>query len=148
MLAFFPELLDIEEPLLKEDWTQCNENIFQLPYEGVTRHTHPKVPPHTFHSDSRSSYNQFCSFNIQEYKYAVEKLRASYYLNTSSAEAIKSANIALMSDLTFNDSILKAVVLQTGVNTNSSNAKKNKNTFLFRYDENLGKKNAIASANI
>lgn len=43
MLAFFPELLSIDEPLLKEDWTQFNEDFFELPFEGVTRHSHPNV---------------------------------------------------------------------------------------------------------
>lgn len=43
MLPFFPELLEITEPLLKEDWTQANEEIFQLPFENVTKFSHPKV---------------------------------------------------------------------------------------------------------
>lgn len=141
MLAFFPELLDIEEPLLKEDWTQCDEEIFQLPFEGVTKHTHPKVISLYFMNKNFNTSPLYDSqklfrllWILKEYKYAVEKLRTAYYSNTTSVEAIKSSNTALMSDLTFNDSILKAVVLQTGVNMNDTDMGKYKKTFLFRFD--------------
>lgn len=49
-IAFFQELLEIEEPLLKEDWTQFNEKIFQLPFEGVLNSTHPNVISMQIHS--------------------------------------------------------------------------------------------------
>lgn len=62
----------------------------------------------------------------------MEKLRAAYFSSTTSVESIKSANIALMSDLTFTDSILKAVILQAGVNTNGPVKSQYKNTFIFR----------------
>lgn len=67
----------------------------------------------------------------------MEKLRAAYYTNTTSVEAIKSANIALMSDLWIADSVLKAAVLQTEANTRSTNQSQHKNTFLFRLDRKI-----------
>ena len=62
----------------------------------------------------------------------MEKLRLAYFSNTTTIDAIRRANIALMSDLMFSDGILKAAVLQA--NANNKNVDKNgaKNTFLYR----------------
>lgn len=63
----------------------------------------------------------------------VETLREVYYSDADNIDAIKSANIAVMSDLTFDDSIIKAVLLQAIANNNKSTAESEpKNTFLFR----------------
>lgn len=73
---------------------------------------------------------------FQEYEQAVEKLRIAYFSNKTDIDAIKRANIALLSDANFGDSVIKAVVLQTIANNNNKNSAQNqsqKNTFLFRF---------------
>lgn len=55
------------------------------------------------------------------------KLRDAYYSDSTDPEVIRRENIALMSDLNFGDSVLKAVKLQ--VNANG----RKKNTFYLRY---------------
>lgn len=62
----------------------------------------------------------------------VETLRNTYYSRADSVDAIKHANIALMSDLSFDDSVIKAALLQGIANNNNSTA--GKNTFLFRLE--------------
>ena len=70
---------------------------------------------------------------LQEYQQAMEILRNEYYRNETNETAIKNANIALMSDIVFGYSILKAVGLQAIANTNSVRQNgQHKNTFLFR----------------
>lgn len=66
-------------------------------------------------------------FYFQEYRQALTKLREAYFSNATDIDAIRRANIALMSDLNFRDSILKTVIQQT-----ISNRHHQKNTFLFR----------------
>ena len=65
---------------------------------------------------------------FQEYAKAVEKLRLAYFPNTTTVDAVRHGNVALMSDLMFSDGILKAAVLQANAN-NKNGAKK---TFLYR----------------
>lgn len=65
----------------------------------------------------------------------VETLRNTYYSRADSVDAIKHANIALMSDLSFDDSVIKAALLQGIANNNNSTARSDhKNTFLFRLE--------------
>lgn len=63
----------------------------------------------------------------------MKKLRASYFSNETSIQAIRNSNVALMSDLALTDSILKAVVVQTEVGFNSPESSQKKNIFLFRF---------------
>lgn len=74
---------------------------------------------------------------FQEHKYAIQKLRAAYYSNATTIDAIKSANIDLMSDMTFSYGVLKGVISQAIVNSKSER----KNTFLFRFDPMAKQKN-------
>ena len=72
---------------------------------------------------------------MQEYEQALEKLRNEYYRNETNEtnETIIAANVDLMSDLVFGDSVIKAVVLQTIANTNGIRQNgQQKNTFLYR----------------
>lgn len=69
---------------------------------------------------------------FQEYKTIVEKLREAYFENATDVDAIRTANIVLMSDLYMIDSILKSVVLQANANSNGMNDSQHKNTFLYR----------------
>lgn len=63
----------------------------------------------------------------------MEKLREAYFPDSSDKKAIRDQNLALMSDLVFCDSILKAVVLQTNANRKITHQNQHKNTFLFRF---------------
>lgn len=54
-------------------------------------------------------------------------LRAAYYSGSRDIETIRKENIALMSDLNFNDSVLTALKLQVEAN------RRKKNTFFLRY---------------
>lgn len=69
---------------------------------------------------------------FQEFKYAIERLRAAYYPNTTTLDEIRRANIDLISDSWNNDGILKATVLHARANTAHPDRKQHKNTFLFR----------------
>lgn len=40
MILFLPNLLEMTEPLIKEDWKETN---VKLPFEGFTKDAHPKV---------------------------------------------------------------------------------------------------------
>lgn len=42
ILLFLPYLWESEEPILKRDWIETDP-IFELPFEGVTKSTHPNV---------------------------------------------------------------------------------------------------------
>lgn len=57
----------------------------------------------------------------------MKKLRYAYYSGASDLATISRENIALMSDLNFGDSVLKAVKHQADANQGK------KNTFFFRY---------------
>lgn len=57
----------------------------------------------------------------------LKKLRNVYFTNTTSVDAIQHGNIALLSDMYFGDSTVKATILQTKANNNER-----KNTFLMR----------------
>lgn len=69
---------------------------------------------------------------MQAFAKAIEILRKSYFPNAADATETKRRNIALMTDLGFVDSILKATILQTIANT--KNGGKNRKTFLFRFE--------------
>lgn len=62
----------------------------------------------------------------------MEKLRAAYFTNTTTLDAIRSANIALLSDSWIADSVLHAAALQANANTKNPDKRQHKNTFLFR----------------
>lgn len=63
----------------------------------------------------------------------MELLRKAYYSNvTTNVSEIQRRNIALLSDASFVDGILKATVLQTNANNRGSDKSQHKNTFLFR----------------
>lgn len=81
--------------------------------------------------------NVFALNMFQAFKYGIEKLRAVYYANATTVDAIRRANINLISDAWNNDSILKAVVLHTRANTHHPDLRQHKNTFLFRLDNSL-----------
>lgn len=70
--------------------------------------------------------------DFQEYKLIVEKLREAYFENTTNLDAIRSDNIALLSDLHMVDRILKMAILQTNANNIGTNRSQHKNTFLYR----------------
>lgn len=70
--------------------------------------------------------------HYQEFKYALKKLRAAYFTNTTNLDAIRRANSAFLSDLWVTDSVMKAAVLQAEANTRNSDKSQHKNTFLFR----------------
>lgn len=72
--------------------------------------------------------------DFQEYATAVEKLRIAYFSDATTVDAIKLANIALMSDLTINDGMLKAAALQADANSKTTDQNRPKNTFLHRLD--------------
>lgn len=57
------------------------------------------------------------------------KLLEAYYPNKSSVDAIRSGNIALLSDIFVGQNVLKSVVLQA----NANNKIQKRNTFFFRY---------------
>lgn len=57
----------------------------------------------------------------------MKKLRAAYYSGSTDANVIRDENIALMSDLNFGDSVLKALKLQVEANGDK------KKTYLLRY---------------
>ena len=59
-------------------------------------------------------------------------MRATYYTNESNVEAIRNANIALMSDAWNSDSVLKATILQARANTNNLDKSKHKNYISFK----------------
>lgn len=64
----------------------------------------------------------------------VETLREVYFSHADNDNATKRANIAVMSDLSFGDSVIKAVLLQAIANNNNNTvASDHKKTFLFRY---------------
>lgn len=69
---------------------------------------------------------------FQEFAKAMEKLRTAYFSDTTTVDAIRLANIALMSDLKFQDSILKAAALQGNANSKASDSNGPKNTFVYR----------------
>ena len=62
----------------------------------------------------------------------LEKLRNAYFVNTTSVDSIRQANIALLSDMYISDSVIKTAVLQANVNNIESNQNERKNTFLYR----------------
>lgn len=63
----------------------------------------------------------------------MELLTKAYYPNTTAnVNETQRRNIALLSDATFVDGILKAVILQTNANNRDCDKSKHKNTFLFR----------------
>lgn len=65
--------------------------------------------------------------SFQEYEEALKKLRAAYYSGSTDPLIISRENIALMSDLNFNWSVLKALKLQSDANGEQ------KKTFFLRY---------------
>lgn len=62
----------------------------------------------------------------------MEKLRLAYFPDTTDTDAIRNGNIALMSDSSFGDSILKATALQANANSRTADENEPKNTFLYR----------------
>lgn len=70
----------------------------------------------------------------------VEKLKGVYFKNATNVNAIRSANIALLSDLYINDSVLKTIVLQANVNNKGKDKSQHRNTFLYRLNYYLGLK--------
>lgn len=62
----------------------------------------------------------------------MRKLRDAYFPDTANFDAIRRSNIALMSDMSLNNGILKAVVLQANANNRFMNATSPKNTFLYK----------------
>lgn len=70
---------------------------------------------------------------FQEYAQAMELLKKAYYPNAAAnGNETQRRNIALLSDATFADGILKAVIYQTNANHRGCDENQHKNTFLFR----------------
>ncbi|KAJ6639602.1 Cholinesterase [Pseudolycoriella hygida] len=88
-ITFDPELVTLDTPLINEN----GESSIRLPFDDFNKDTFPK-----------------------EYKEVLEKLRAAYYSGSADAKVIAKENIALMSDLNFGDSVLKAMTLQADAN--------------------------------
>lgn len=63
----------------------------------------------------------------------MELLRKAYYpYTTANVSETQRRNIALLSDATFVDGILKAAIFQTNANNRGCDKTQHKNTFLFR----------------
>lgn len=62
----------------------------------------------------------------------MEKLRVDYLPNITTDDAIRSGNIALLSDLALSDAVLKSTALQANLNSRDTNEQNHRNTFLFR----------------
>lgn len=62
----------------------------------------------------------------------MEKLREVYYPDPTNVRAIESENIDILSDMIFNDGVLKAVVLQAKANNGGIDESAHRGTFLFR----------------
>lgn len=72
------------------------------------------------------------SFNFKEYNQALVLLRDEYFPKNLDTNAIKHANVQLMTDLYFNYKVLKTFLLQVKANNNNRDKNMHKNTFLFR----------------
>lgn len=80
-----------------------------------------------------SKFEESFYLPFHTYKQAVDVLRDAYFSDVTNVTAVGNANIALMSDLAFSDSMIKAAVLQAEANTNRTLQKsQQKNTFLLR----------------
>lgn len=73
------------------------------------------------------------SFNFKEYNQVLALLRDDYFPKVNDTNAIKHANVQLMTDLYFNYKVLKTFLLQVKANNNHRDKNMHKNTFLFRY---------------
>lgn len=122
-----------------EDRRQFDRSLFTLPYEGVTQFSHPNVIlMHSTESIRNSKARTiFTIYIFQVYKYALGKLREAYYLNVTTVDEIRSANIALVSDAYVSDSVLKACVLQANANTHGKDRRQHKKTFIFRLNQSM-----------
>lgn len=69
---------------------------------------------------------------FQEYKQVVEKLREAYFTDATNVDAIRSKNIALMSDLHMTNSVLKTIALHANISKYATDKNRRKNTFLYR----------------
>lgn len=70
----------------------------------------------------------------QEYKQSLEILSTAYYPDITNTSAVEIGNINLMSDIMFDDSILRAVILQANANNKGVDEGSQKETFFFRYE--------------
>lgn len=62
----------------------------------------------------------------------VKKLEEVYYANATNLDAIRSDNIALLSDLHLTYSVIKSIALQADANNRGMNKSQHRNTFLYR----------------
>ncbi|XP_055299410.1 uncharacterized protein LOC129566985 [Sitodiplosis mosellana] len=102
-ITFNPEITTSTEPLLKGDW---KDSKLLLPFRGFFKDSYP-----------------------EEYKNAIDLLTDAYFNDTTNDDAIKRANIGLLSDSSFGYGILKAARYQVIAN----NKETRKNTFLLRF---------------
>lgn len=136
LLPFAPQLLLRTEPLLKQNWTECDPIVI-LPIES----TLPKVCSIFWDAQLFCNLQKHFLFTVylKKYQQAIEKLGDVYFQGTTNnMSAIRNANIDLMSDLMFSYSIVKAAVKQTIANTKDTRPNsQHKNTFLFRFQIQL-----------
>ncbi|XP_037033649.1 venom carboxylesterase-6-like [Bradysia coprophila] len=102
-VTFDPSLLTRTDPLITAD----GESSIRLPFDLLDATTFP-----------------------DEYKKALKELRGAYYSGGTDPNTIMKENIALMSDLNFNYSVLKSVKLQAFANGDQ------RNTFFLRFGMN------------
>lgn len=69
---------------------------------------------------------------FQEYKQVVTKLRDAYFTNTTNVDAIRSKNIALISDLHMTNAVLKTIALHANISKYGTDKNLQKNTFFYR----------------
>lgn len=110
---FRPSYLTKIDPLISENW---QEPYVDLRFTGFNEKNHPKVV--LLIKSTVFQYSFVIYVFLQEFRKALDILRTDYYTDTTNANSIKNANIDLMSDLVFGDSILKGVILQANANAN------------------------------
>lgn len=65
----------------------------------------------------------------------MKKLIQAYFPNKTNVDAIKSGNIALVSDIYVGDNVLKAIAYHANANSKTTDKIQHKNTFFFRYSQ-------------
>lgn len=122
------------DALITDNW---KESTVRLPFDDLNEKVHPNVASIiiSFISCCSLFFRPIISLRwiFQEYKKVLEKLKVAYYSNVSDVNSIIDANIALMTDLNFADTILKNVALQADANTRAADKNQHKNTFFVRW---------------
>lgn len=107
-------MLKLTDPLIDKS----GKASLKLPFDDFNERSHPKVITETEKSSFtlfRTKFVDNC-INFQEFAKAAKILREAYYSDKDDRNATIKANIALMSDLNFADSVLKTVKSQLRAN--------------------------------